>query len=67
MLKIGDFSRIGHVSVETLRNYDEIGLLRAYQTVTEIKFPVEKNLIQISIKHKTRILVVPQSLLVCHS
>jgi DNA-binding transcriptional MerR regulator len=42
MLKIGDFSRIGHVSVETLRNYDEIGLLRAYQTVTEIKFPVEK-------------------------
>lgn len=34
MLKIGDFSRIGQVSVKTLRYYDEIGLLRACQTDT---------------------------------
>ena len=32
MLKIGDFSRIGQVSVKTLRYYDEIGLLKASQT-----------------------------------
>lgn len=29
MLKIGDFSRLGRVSVKTLRYYDEIGLLKA--------------------------------------
>ena len=34
MLKIGDFSRIGQVSVKTLRYYDEIGLLKASQTDT---------------------------------
>jgi DNA-binding transcriptional MerR regulator len=34
VLKIGDFSRIGQVSVKTLRYYDEIGLLRACQTDT---------------------------------
>lgn len=32
MLKIGDFSRIGQVSVKTLRYYDEIGLLTPYST-----------------------------------
>ncbi len=28
MIKIGDFARLSHVSVVTLRHYDEIGLLR---------------------------------------
>ena len=28
MLKIGDFSRIGRVSVQALRYYDELGLLK---------------------------------------
>lgn len=32
MLKIGDFSRLGQVSVRTLRYYDEIGLLRPDRT-----------------------------------
>jgi DNA-binding transcriptional MerR regulator len=32
MLKIGDFSRIGQVSVKTLRYYDEIGLLTPHST-----------------------------------
>lgn len=32
MLKIGDFSRIGQVSVKTLRYYDEIGLLKPQRT-----------------------------------
>lgn len=27
MLKIGDFARLGQVSVRMLRNYDELGLL----------------------------------------
>ncbi len=31
MLKIGDFSRLSHVSVKTLHHYDEIGLLRPIQ------------------------------------
>src|SRR5512140_3548456 len=28
MFKIGDFSKLAHVSIKTLRYYDEIGLLR---------------------------------------
>jgi hypothetical protein len=28
VIKIGDFARLGHVSVVTLRHYDEIGLLK---------------------------------------
>ena len=28
MIKIGDFARLGQVSVATLRHYDEIGLLK---------------------------------------
>jgi len=28
LIKIGDFARLSHVSVVTLRHYDEIGLLR---------------------------------------
>jgi predicted transcriptional regulator YdeE/DNA-binding transcriptional MerR regulator len=28
MLKIGDFSKLAHVTVKTLRHYDELGLLR---------------------------------------
>lgn len=28
MIKIGDFARLGHVSVVTLRHYDELGLLK---------------------------------------
>ena len=28
MLKIGDFARLGQVSVVTLRHYDEVGLFR---------------------------------------
>ena len=28
MLKIGDFSRLGRISVKALRYYDEIGLLK---------------------------------------
>ena len=28
MIKIGDFARLGQVSVVTLRHYDEIGLLK---------------------------------------
>ena len=31
MLKIGDFARLGQVSVVTLRHYDEIGLLKPLQ------------------------------------
>jgi len=31
MLKIGDFSRLGQVSVDTLRHYDTLGLLRPIQ------------------------------------
>jgi len=27
LIKIGDFARLSHVSVVTLRHYDEIGLL----------------------------------------
>jgi DNA-binding transcriptional MerR regulator len=28
MVRIGDFSRLGHVSIKALRFYDEVGLLR---------------------------------------
>lgn len=28
MFRIGDFSQLGHVSVRTLRHYDELGLLK---------------------------------------
>jgi DNA-binding transcriptional MerR regulator len=28
MLKIGDFSRLGQISVDTLRHYDTLGLLK---------------------------------------
>jgi DNA-binding transcriptional MerR regulator len=28
MLKIGDFSRLSRISVQTLRHYDELGLLK---------------------------------------
>lgn len=31
MFKIGDFSRLGQVSVRTLRHYDELGLIKPYQ------------------------------------
>ena len=31
MLKIGDFSKVGRVSVKTLRYYDDLGLLRPVQ------------------------------------
>ncbi len=28
MLKIGDFSKLAHVSIKTLHHYDELGLLK---------------------------------------
>ncbi|HEX5478589.1 MAG TPA: MerR family DNA-binding transcriptional regulator, partial [Dehalococcoidia bacterium] len=28
MIRIGDFARLGQVSVATLRHYDEVGLLK---------------------------------------
>jgi DNA-binding transcriptional MerR regulator len=28
MIKIGDFSRLGRITVKALRHYDEIGLLK---------------------------------------
>src|SRR5512138_3101742 len=31
MIKIGDFARLGQVSIVTLRHYDEIGLLKPAQ------------------------------------
>jgi DNA-binding transcriptional MerR regulator len=31
MFKIGDFSRLSQVSVNTLRHYDELGLLKPMQ------------------------------------
>ncbi len=31
MLKIGEFSRIGQISIKTLRYYDTIGLLKPHQ------------------------------------
>ena len=31
MLRIGEFSRIGQVSVKTLRYYDAVDLLKPYQ------------------------------------
>ncbi len=32
MLKIGEFSRLGQVTVKTLHHYDEMGLLKPSQT-----------------------------------
>jgi len=32
MLKVGDFSKLAHVTVKTLRHYDELGLLRPVWT-----------------------------------
>jgi MerR family regulatory protein len=43
LLKIGEFARIGQVSIATLRHYDYYGLLKQpSQYVTEIQFPVRK-------------------------
>lgn len=35
MLKIGDFARVAHVSIATLRHYEKLGLLKPYALDTE--------------------------------
>jgi len=49
LLKIGDFARLGHVSVKTLRYYDDIGLLRPSQVdqFTNYRFYAVEQLLRI--------------------
>lgn len=39
MFSIGEFARLGTVSVRTLRHYDEIGLLRPARVDPEVQLP----------------------------